>query len=311
MSSTIRIFTTGRLGKEFKAAVEAEFDHKEIQVDYHEKPDQLCIDKYKAIACFSPPEDLNLSHIDWIHTFGAGVNPIINHPSLNPRVILSRTVGLLGRKLAEYCLCYMLADFQNALDNFKQQQKKLWQQGTITDLFRTSAAVLGTGEMGREISALIAKLGCKVYGVNSSGRNYPEFVHCYKFEEFLEDPPHFETLISVLPSTRKTVGLLNNDFFRKISNIHFINVGRGDVVREKVLLELIAGGKIRKATLDVFPQEPLSEDSELWFNDKVVITPHQAALTDINNIMLSFRQAFSAINNKEKSDLFIDINKGY
>ena len=60
----------------------------------------------------------------------------------------------------------------------------------------------------------------------------------------------------------------------------FINVGRGNIVNEKDLVRYIK--KFRGVYLDVFENEPLSEDSKLWEFDNVIITPHNSWISDKN-----------------------------
>jgi len=305
------MITTGRLGKEFKEAVTKIYKEDELSIDYYETIDQDLINKFNALASFAPSQDLDLSHIKWIHSFGAGVNGFLKQFNLNSDVKISRTTGLLGEKMAEYCLCYILIHNQNSFKNKVNQDRKNWSQPEITNLNSNSIAILGTGEMGRAIAAKLTQFNCDVYGINRNGNPHPEFKKCYKFEDFKQSPPSIDILISILPSTKETVNILDHSFFRKLSDIHFINVGRGDVIQEETLLKLLSENKIKQATLDVFPSEPLSANSKLWQHEKVIITPHQAALTDVNDILISFKKIFDNIKgNSEYSD-FVDLKKGY
>ena len=43
-----------------------------------------------------------------------------------------------------------------------------------------------------------------------------------------------------------------------------INVARGPIVVASALIEALEAGRIAGATLDVFDEEPLPEDSPLW-----------------------------------------------
>jgi len=54
----------------------------------------------------------------------------------------------------------------------------------------------------------------------------------------------------------------------------FMNIGRGPSVVEEDLIDAIKNGVIAGAFLDVFKEEPLSEDSPLWDLPNVYITPH-------------------------------------
>ena len=60
---------------------------------------------------------------------------------------------------------------------------------------------------------------------------------------------------------------------------YIINVGRGQTIVEKDLIYALKNNLIAGAGLDVFEKEPLSEDSELWNLDNVIITPHVAGLS--------------------------------
>ena len=56
----------------------------------------------------------------------------------------------------------------------------------------------------------------------------------------------------------------------------FMNIGRGPTVNEVDLLEALKTEMIGGAVLDVFKQEPLSQESEIWNLPNVLITPHCA-----------------------------------
>ena len=65
------------------------------------------------------------------------------------------------------------------------------------------------------------------------------------------------------------------------------------------------------ASLDVFKKEPLPKNSKLWKNQNITVTPHVAAITDvdssINYIFSKFEQFRT--NGKIKSD--VKIKNGY
>ncbi len=60
---------------------------------------------------------------------------------------------------------------------------------------------------------------------------------------------------------------------------YLVNVGRGGLVDENALIQAIKTKQIAGAALDVFAQEPLSEDSPLWDLENVLITPHISGLS--------------------------------
>jgi phosphoglycerate dehydrogenase-like enzyme len=59
----------------------------------------------------------------------------------------------------------------------------------------------------------------------------------------------------------------------------FINIGRGDVIDEASILNAIRSEWISGAVLDVFEVEPLSQDSPLWTEPNIFISPHISAIS--------------------------------
>ena len=62
-----------------------------------------------------------------------------------------------------------------------------------------------------------------------------------------------------------------------------INIARGAVVDQDALIEALKNGEIAGAGLDVFDQEPLPPESELWQMENVIMSPHISGGTEIYN----------------------------
>jgi glyoxylate/hydroxypyruvate reductase A len=89
-----------------------------------------------------------------------------------------------------------------------------------------------------------------------------------------------------LPHTPATEGILNLTLLRKLKRdgalggAYLINVGRGRLQIDTDILAALEEGTLAGASLDVFPTEPLPRESPLWAHPNVVITPHNAAVSD-------------------------------
>jgi phosphoglycerate dehydrogenase-like enzyme len=59
-----------------------------------------------------------------------------------------------------------------------------------------------------------------------------------------------------------------------------LNVSRGSLLDEAALLDLIDGGRLCGAALDVFGMEPLPADHPFWGHPRVLVSPHVSAVTD-------------------------------
>jgi phosphoglycerate dehydrogenase-like enzyme len=60
---------------------------------------------------------------------------------------------------------------------------------------------------------------------------------------------------------------------------YLVNVARGEIVQEQILMRALQEGWIAGAGLDVFEQEPLPVDSPLWDIESALISPHVAGFT--------------------------------
>jgi len=81
----------------------------------------------------------------------------------------------------------------------------------------------------------------------------------------------------VLPNTPDNVNFFNKERFSKMkSSSVFMNIGRGCCVDEPELINALKSKQISGAVLDVYANEPLSRDSELWKLPNVLMTPHCA-----------------------------------
>lgn len=83
---------------------------------------------------------------------------------------------------------------------------------------------------------------------------------------------------SLFPSTFHLVG---EKEFKAMKNTAFvINAARGPVIDEEAMIAAIKAGEIAGAGLDVFEQEPPADDNPLFTMDNVIVSPHNAALSD-------------------------------
>ena len=62
-----------------------------------------------------------------------------------------------------------------------------------------------------------------------------------------------------------------------------VNISRGEIIDEDALIDALAKGKLRGVALDVYEGEfERPPDARLWDDERVVITPHVSAATDVS-----------------------------
>lgn len=83
---------------------------------------------------------------------------------------------------------------------------------------------------------------------------------------------------SLFPSTYHLVGA--EQFKMMKPTACMINAARGAVIDEAAMIRALQSGEIAGAGLDVFEQEPPEADNPLFAMEQVVLSPHNAALSD-------------------------------
>lgn len=94
----------------------------------------------------------------------------------------------------------------------------------------------------------------------------------------------------------------------------FINIGRGNAVDEHALMEALEEGQLAHAFLDVFEKEPLPADHPFWKSDKVTITPHLSAISDMylpRAYEIFVKNLWNYVNKENNWINLVDLNRGY
>jgi phosphoglycerate dehydrogenase-like enzyme len=83
------------------------------------------------------------------------------------------------------------------------------------------------------------------------------------------------------PVTSETTGMIGSRQLAAMKPHAFLlNVGRGPLINEAALIEVLRQHKIGGAALDVFDQEPLPPDSPLWDLEDLLVTAHTAGISE-------------------------------
>jgi D-3-phosphoglycerate dehydrogenase len=143
--------------------------------------------------------------------------------------------------------------------------------------------IVGYGHIGSQVSVLAESMGMKVifYDIiaqlplgNASSVN--TYVELLKQSDFITYH---------VPETPETQDLFNKEHLGIIkSGSYLINLSRGKVVNIEALVDGLKSGKIAGAGIDVFPEEPKSNDdpfkSPLQGLPNVILTPHVGGSTE-------------------------------
>jgi len=253
-----------------------------------------------------------IKHLEWVQSTWAGVSPLVEQ-GCRKDYLLTNVGDIYGSQMAEYVCCHMLMHERKSLERFFSQQHKRWDNTVPGQLRNKSIGILGVGSIGKAIAraAKFFQMTTKGYARNPITCEYIDQVYTQTDDlaAFVQD---LDYLVSVLPDTPATIGLLDGRIFSAMKPASIlINVGRGNVLDEAALLNAVCNGQIAGAVLDVFKSEPLPLDHPFWQTKGILITAHTAAVGFPLEIAPVFMENFQRFQSRVPLKYCVDFNQGY
>ena len=284
-------------------------------------PDRMgAIDDIEYAAAWLPPPDVlrNLPRLKVIFSLGAGVDAILRDPTLPGDIPIVRIndPDLTGR-MTEYIVLHVLLQHRQQRRIDENQKRRIWDSFVTHAASGLSVGIMGLGVMGQQSALRLRDLGFRVAGWSRTRKNIlgvESFTGPAEFDSFLA---RTDVLVSLLPATADTDGIINRQTIRKLSRKGpfgapiVINAGRG---RQQVAGDILAAldtGELYAATLDVFAVEPLPAGSPLWSHPRVTVTPHCAADSDPEVICTYVAQQIERHGKGLPLENLVDLARGY
>ena len=245
---------------------------------------------YAAVWKPVPGELAAFPNLRVVFNLGAGVDALMADASL-PKVPLVRVaVGDLTSRMTEYVVLHVLMHHRQELYLRACQREKRWAPRSQWPASAISVGIMGLGTLGSDAAQALRQLGFRVSGWSRSAREIGG-IECFhgndQIDAFLQVT---DILVCLLPLTPDTRHILNRGLFTRL-NRHsplgapvLINAGRGALQDEADILACLDDGTLGGASLDVYAIEPLPADSRFWTHPRVILTPHNAADTDPDEI---------------------------
>lgn len=251
------------------------------------------------------------TNLRWFQVMGAGLERLAGG-GVPDGVVVTNMKGIFGTAMAEYALAYMLAHTQSVRRILHQQDERRWEQFEPALLAGKTAGIIGLGSIGREIARRCGAFGMRVIGVNRRGEPVDQIERTYPVSAIEAFLPECDFLVSVVPQTRETTGLLDAGRLALLKpTCFYVNIGRGNIVDLDALGSALETGRLAGAALDVFPTEPLPADHPIWATPNVVITPHISGVNrpeDVTGVFLDNLARFQA---GEPLQNVVDLARGY
>jgi len=267
------------------ATLQAEFSaHHLFEASEKNSFFEKCAPKVRGLATFGPMAVDGklmdaLPKLEIIANFGVGVDAINLADAKARKIIVTNTPDVLNECVADTAIALVL----NTLRKLPQSEKHLragnWAARgpypLTTSLGGKVLGVLGLGRIGEAVAKRAMACGMTIRYHNRNRKDVP-----YPYDP---DPAtlakNSDVLMVVTPGGPETARLVNEKVLQALGADGFlVNIARGSVVDEPVLLRYLQEKKIAGAGLDVYADEP-RVPPEFFTLDNAVLFPHVASAT--------------------------------
>ncbi len=208
----------------------------------------------------------------------AGLDWLAPFDWLPAGVILMNNRGTHAAKSGEFAIMsiLMLANRIPAMITNQRfgQWRKLW--GSV--LHGRNLTVVGLGTLGGATAEHAALFGMRVTGIRANPAPHPSCETVVGLDALDDVLPHSEFLVLACPLTDATRGLMTRKRLESLpSGAGVVNIGRGRLLDQDALCDLLDNGHLSGAVLDVFTPEPIPPGHRLWTTPNLIISPHTSA----------------------------------
>jgi phosphoglycerate dehydrogenase-like enzyme len=274
-----------------------------LRLQIAEGTDQAAIDRLASsdldalIGRWLPSDRSKTPSLRWLQVLSAGVEHLVGEgaPPWPTGIELTNARGAYATAIAQYTIAAVLRVAEKVDQRREQQLTGRWPDGAEDDFLGDeirgkTLVIVGYGGIGREIARLAAAHGMRVIAVKANptiraddgfrvpGTGDPDgFIpdRIVGVEALREVAASADFLSVTLPLTARSRGVVSRGVLGALpAHAWLISTGRGPVVDEAALAEVLRERAIGGAVLDVFGEEPLPASSPFWGLPNVVITPH-------------------------------------
>ena len=217
--------------------------------------------------------------LEMLQSSSSGINYYIEGGKFPEGAKLCCMTGVYGNVIAEHLLGMVLSISRRIPEYRNQQNENKWKILKFDKpLDESTVLILGAGDIGTTLAKWMRPMVGKIIGIRRTARDFPDcFDEMFTLEKLDEKLPEADFVISILPQTPETIGLLDERRLRLMKDdAIFVNGGRGSLIDQEALLKVMSEGKFFGVGLDVTVPEPLPEESPLWKQERLLITPHAA-----------------------------------
>ena len=253
--------------------------------------------------------------LEWVQLMPAGGGAQVRGARLTEeqlaRIRFTTTAGVHAGPLSEWCVFGLLAGFKSLARLEEHQRAHEWAEARwiMRRLDGSRVLLVGLGGIGSLTARKLSALGAHVSGTSRRDVTVDGVEEVLHPDRLAERIGEFDGVVVSLPGTAQTEHLISAEVLAAAKpGTVLVNVGRGTVVDQDALLTELRSGRIGFAALDVTTPEPLPADHPLWDEPNVLISPHTAALSDLEDELIATLFAENCTRYLDGRDLINPVN---
>lgn len=220
-----------------------------------------------------------LPSLEIIANFGVGYDTIDTRAARERNIRVTNTPDVLNDAMAEITIGLMVALARRLPQADQYVRQGRWPKANFplqSELTGKTVGILGLGRIGKEIALRCQAMKMRVV---YHGRRRQEFEPYVYYSSLVDMARDSDWLVLVAPGGKATEGIVSREVLEALGpEGRLVNMGRGTLVDEPAMVELLVSGRLGGAALDVFENEPHVPEALLDLDD-VVLSPHQGSAT--------------------------------
>ena len=232
------------------------------------------------------------SSLSCVGRLGVGLDNIDLVACEENNVTVYPATGANSNSVAEYVICSAMLLLRRAFQKNIEMISGVWprQESSGLEVRGKTIGLIGYGEIAQRTSVIAKSLGMKVVAfdpyINATSDLWRD-TEKLSLDKLLR----VSDVISLhIPLNKETNNLLDENKLSLVKpSAVLINSARGGILDENALSKALRENRIRGAALDVFSEEPLSEEKAKKFSqlNNIILTPHIAGITEESNERVS------------------------
>ena len=227
----------------------------------------------------------NANRLIAVGAFCIGTNQIDLEECLKKGVAVFNAPYSNTRSVVELAIGEIILLMRNLPDKISKMHEGKWDKSASNsfEIRGKKLGIVGYGNIGSQLSILAEAIGFDVYYYDLVEKlALGNATKCSSLEELLKK----SDIVSLHVDGRKeNKDLISEKQFQQMKEgVIFLNLSRGHVVEIDALQQNISSGKVRGAGIDVFPEEPKTNndtfESPLRNLPNVILTPHIGGSTE-------------------------------